>query len=143
MIILDTNVISELMRANPAPAVVQWFQQERSDHLYTTAITVAEILYGIELLPEGKRRAALQAGAEIMFTKVFARRIFWFENEAAYAFPRLAATRRKRGRPMAELDAQIAAIAEVRGAALATRNIEDFEGCGISLINPWSDSSLS
>ena len=130
MIVLDTNVVSELMHPSPAAAVLGWFSTELADELYTSAITEAEIFYGIELLPPGKRRSALLVGAETMFDQVFSGRVLAFDEEAARVFSRIAAGRRRRGRPMAELDAQIAAIACVHSAALATRNTADFEGCG-------------
>jgi predicted nucleic acid-binding protein len=139
MIILDTNVISERMRLDPALALVSWFERHPGAELYITTITVAEILYGVELLPEGKRRRGLLATAETMFTKVFPGRIFPFEVEAARAFSHVAAARRRLGRPMAEFDAQIAAIASVHNATLATRNTADFENCGIRVVNPWLD----
>ena len=139
MIILDTNVVSELMRPSPSARLADWFSKQPPEAPHTTTITLAEIFYGIELLPEGKRRAMLQAGAQTMFSNVFANRIFTFDIEAAHAFSRIAADRRKRGRPIAEMDAQIAAIAQLHGATLATRNTADFEGCGIRLANPWLD----
>ena len=139
--ILDTNVVSEVMQAEPAAVVLRWLSQKRKEdgELCITTVSMAEILYGIELLPHGKRRTALLAGAEMMFVRVFAGRIFPFEEEAARAFPKIAASRRAQGRPIAELDAQIAAIARARGAILATRNTTDFEDCGVRLVNPWRD----
>jgi predicted nucleic acid-binding protein len=105
--------------------------------LAITVITVAEILYGVELLPRGKRRDNLLLDAEAMFREDFARRILAFDEQAARAFSTIAATRRGRGRPIPTLDAQIVAIALVNGADLATRNTADFEGCGVRLVNPW------
>jgi predicted nucleic acid-binding protein len=138
MLILDTNVISETMLPEPSPRVLAWWsQQDKSGELHVTTVTVAEILFGIEILPRGKRHAKLLAEAEAMFSEDFAGRILPFDEDAARVFPQVAATRRGQGRPMAEFDAQIAAIARSRGAALATRNIADFEGCGVRLVNPW------
>jgi len=137
MILLDTNVVSELMRPESSPAVLKWFSKQPAQELYSSSVTLAEIFYGIELLAAGQRRSDLLAGAEKMFTKVLAGRVFAFEDEAAHAFARIASARRKAGRPIAEMDAQIAAIAHVHGALLATRNTADFEGCGIQLVNPW------
>ncbi|HEX4487951.1 MAG TPA: type II toxin-antitoxin system VapC family toxin [Terriglobales bacterium] len=139
MIVLDTNVVSELMRPDPSTVVGKWFAAQRPDELHITVITVAEILYGIELLPAGKRRDVLVTGSETMFNRVFVGRIFPFDNDAAHSFPTIAAQRRRNGRPIAELDAQIAAIASIHGAAIATRNTSDFEGCGIRVLNPWLD----
>jgi toxin FitB len=136
---LDTNVISEIMQMEPSSVVLKWLSQKgREDgELHITTITVAELLYGVELLPQGKRRVSLLTGCETMFSRVFAGRILSFDEEAARAFSKIAAQRRLRGRPIAEFDAQIAAIARSRAAILATRNTADFEGCGVRLVNPW------
>jgi hypothetical protein len=139
MIILDTNVVSELMRPVVSPDVMGSLSKYSADELYCNAIVVAEILYGIELLPDGKRKDELLAGAERLFKVVLAGRILPFDEQAARQFPTIAAGRRSRGRPIAEFDAQIAAIAHVHGAVLATRNTADFEDCGIRLVNPWVD----
>ena len=139
MIILDTNVVSELMRPISSAAVLNWMSNQDAQELHTSAVTLAEILYGIELLPGGRRRTDLLAGAEKMFTIVLANRILGFEDRAARAYAQIASARRKAGKPMADFDAQIAAIAQVHGAALATRNTADFKGCGVRLINPWLD----
>jgi hypothetical protein len=140
MIILDTNVISETMQPQPSARVIGWWsEQDATNELFfTTTITVAEILYGIALLPKGKRHNKLLAEAEAMFAEDFAGRILPFDEQAARAFPEVAAGRRTRGRPIAEFDAGIAAIARSRGAAIATRNIADFEDCGLRLVNPWA-----
>lgn len=140
MTILDTNVVSEVMLSSPAAAVVAWFSRVRAvDEMFLTTITVAEILYGVELLPVGKRRENLKRDAEAMFTEDYSGHILSFDERAGRAFATIASSRRKVGRPMAEFDAQIAAIASVHGAVLATRNTVDFEGCGVQLINPWVD----
>jgi toxin FitB len=116
-----------------------WFRrQPDSASLFVTAITVAEVLYGVELLPAGKRRNKLQAEADAIFAHDFSGRILNFDEESARAFAQIAAGCRTQGHPVAELDAQIAAIAQVHNADLATRNTGDFEGCGLRLINPWS-----
>ncbi len=139
MIILDTNVVSELMRPVADPAVLKWLSKQSADELHNNAITLAEVLYGIELLSGGKRKSDLLAGAERLFKVVLRGRVLSFDEHAAREFSKIAAGRRSHGRPMAELDAQIAAIACVNGAVLATRNTSDFEGCGVRLINPWVD----
>lgn len=136
-VLLDTNVVSELMRPVPSQAVLAWISGQFGPHLYTSSVTVAEVLYGIEVLPHGQRRRELLEGAERVFAKVFAGRIAVFDEPAARTFSRIAAERRRRGRPIAEMDAQIAAIASLHGAVLATRNIADFEHCGVRLVNPW------
>jgi predicted nucleic acid-binding protein len=140
MIILDTNVIAELMRPKPSARVVVWVAKQRATELFTTSITEAEIFYGIELLAKGKRREGLLAAADAMFTEDLAGRIFGFESETARAFSKIAAHRRALGRPIRHADAQIAAIAQVRGARLATRNVADFEDCGLDVVNPWNGS---
>jgi toxin FitB len=138
--ILDTNVLSEIMAPSPSEAALKWIKNRRlADKIVITSITVAEILYGIELLAAGRRRDKLRAEAEAMFAEDFAGDILAFDEPAARSFSRIASDRRKRGRPIAEMDAQIAAITYVHGAALATRNTADFEGCGIRLANPWLD----
>jgi toxin FitB len=140
VIILDTNVVSEIMASSPSDATLAWIAKTRTaDELFITTITVAEILYGVKLLPPGKRRDKLSFEAEAAFREDFGSRILEFDEMAARQFAQIASSRRKAGRPMAEFDAQIAAIAYVHGAVLATRNIVDFEECGIRLVNPWVD----
>jgi predicted nucleic acid-binding protein len=134
MIILDTNVISELMRPEPSPRVSGWVAKQDATELATTSITEAEILYGIEVLKKGKRRDQLFAAAEAMFAEDFAGRILAFDGNAARNFAGIAATRRALGRPISHPDA----IAKTRGAMLATRNVADFEGCGLDLVDPWN-----
>jgi len=137
MIILDTNVISELMRGTPAPAVVRWVNAKPAVNLYVTSITQAEILHGIQLLTRGKRRDAIAAAASVMFEQDFAGRILAFGSDAAIAYAEIAAARRRAGRPISGFDAQIAAIARVHDADLVTRNVDDFDHCGIDVIDPW------
>jgi toxin FitB len=137
MIILDTNVVSELMRPSPEQRVLRWFSSQSSEDIHVTAVTTAEILYGIELISTSRRRDVLRAGAEKVFGDVFADRILAFEDRAARAFSQIASARRRQGKPITEFDAQIAAITRVHGATLATRNPYVFEGCGVRLVNPW------
>ena len=138
MIILDTNVVSELMRSAPSSQFLRWLAKEPSLGLFTTAITQAEVLYGIALLPKGKRRAALESAAEGMFEEDFAGRVLPFDGDAARVFPQVAAARQAAGRPVTQFDAQIAAIARSRGAAISTRNTADFEGIGVAVLDPWN-----
>ncbi len=140
MIILDTNVLSELMRPQPSPRVASWVAKQPSTELFTTSITEAEIFYGIELLNGGKRREGLLAAAEAMFAEDFAGRIFGFESADARVFSKIAAHRRALGRPISHADAQIAAIVQARGAKLATRNVTDFEDFGLDVVDPWNGS---
>ena len=137
MIVLDTNVLSELMKAEPAEAVLIWVGAQPTSSLFVTAINQAEILYGIGLLPDGRRRSAFEAAAKAMFEEDFDARILAFGSDAAEAYADIAAIRRRQGRPISQLDAQIAAIARSSGATLATRNVADFEGCDVSLVDPW------
>jgi predicted nucleic acid-binding protein len=137
MIILDTNVLSETLRLNPEDAVKRWIEARAPASLFTTAICEAEILYGVALLPDGRRRAALQDAVAAIFAEDFSGRVLAFDSAAARAFAELAAARRRLGRPINDLDAQIAAIASAHGAAVATRNVDDFTDCGIEVISPW------
>ena len=140
MIILDTNVLSELMRPKPSPRVVAWVAKHSGTELFTTSITEAEIFYGIELLAKGKRREELLAAAEAMFAEDLAGRVFGFESDATRVFSRIAAQRRALGSPISHADAQIAAIAQARRAKLATRNVADFRHCGLEVVDPWNGS---
>jgi len=137
VIILDTNVMSELMRPAPSPAIARTLANYSAEELYTTCVTLAEVLYGIEILPSGRRKRELVAGAERLFKFVFNNRSLPFDEPAAERYSQIAADRRKLGRPISEFDAQIAAIAAVHDATLVTRNTADFANCGVRLINPW------
>jgi predicted nucleic acid-binding protein len=137
MIVLDTNVVSELMRISPSLEVMDWWKGRLFSELFITTVTEAEVLLGIELLPKGKRRTGLESAAKTTFEEDFEGHILPFDSDAAREFARIVAARRELGRPMSQADAQIAAIARSRGAAVATRNTEDFEGCGIRIVNPW------
>jgi predicted nucleic acid-binding protein len=137
MIVLDTNVLSELMRPVPNPLVVDWVASQPPQILYTTSITEAEIFHGVMMMPSGRKRDAFQAAAEAMFREDFARRVLPFGSDAALPYARIATDRRRAGRPISQFDAQIAAIALSNGATIATRNVTDFEGCSVNLINPW------
>ena len=139
MIILDTNVLSELMRPSPAASVLRWFAVQPASGVFITTITEAEILYGLEVTPKGKRRTNLQFAIGTIFGEDFADRVLPFDSDAARAFALIAASRRALGRPIAQLDAQIAAIARSRSGTLATRDAHDFEHCGIPLVNPWAN----
>ena len=137
MIVLDTNVLSELMKPAPAERVVRWVAAQPPTSLYTTSVTQAEILHGVMLLPAGRRRNAVEAAAEAMFKEDFAGRVLPFGSDAARLYARIAAERRRAGRPISHFDAQIAAITRAAGAAVATRNVTDYNGCGVKVINPW------
>lgn len=137
MIVLDTNILSELMRAEPHPRVLAWLSRQPMAGLFTTTLTQAEVFYGLRLLPEGRRRDALVAAARPIFEIELGGRILSFDSDAALVYPEIAANRRLAGQPIAQIDAQIAAITRSRGAQLATRNVRDFVGCGIDVIDPW------
>jgi hypothetical protein len=141
MIVFDTNVVSELMKSSPSPVVATWMSRLAADDLCTTTITVAEVLYGIEILPKGKRHDQLLHQAESTFVLEFGDRVLPFDERAAHVYARIASDRRRSGRPIAFADAQIAAIVRARGATLATHNTDDFEGCGLRLVNPWKEGS--
>lgn len=140
MIIVDTNVISEIMRRLPDAYVSAWFDAQSRTDLFTTAITEAEILNGIEMMPRGRRCTELLELAKKIFERGFAGRIASFDSSAARSFAHIFASRKQQGRPISTLNAQIAAITHSRGAALATRNTQDFEDCGVRILNPWRAS---
>jgi predicted nucleic acid-binding protein len=137
MIILDTNVVSELLRSAPAPGVEQWLAGQDGAAVYLTAVTEAELRYGVALMAHGKRSRLLLGAVDQMLREDFRARILPFDSAAAEHYARIGAERKAEGRPISQFDCQIAAIARVHGAALATRNIADFEGCGIEVIDPW------
>ena len=139
MIVIDTNVISELMRAAPSQTVLAWFDEQDAGTLWFTAVGEAELRTGAAFLPEGKRRDLLIAGIDAMIADDFAGRVLPFDSAAAKDYAAIAASRRAAGRPIVQADCQIAAIARTSGAAVATRNVRDFEGCGIEVVNPWSE----
>ena len=138
MILLDTNVVSELMRARSDPAVLAWFAGRSADTLYLTAVSEAELRTGAAILPTGHRRDRLVGAIDAMIDQDFAGRILPFDSPAARSFAEIAAARRAAGKPIMDADCQIAAIARASGATIATRNVKDFEGCGITVINPWN-----
>lgn len=137
MIILDTNVLSEFMRAVPEPAVMDWIGQQKTSEIFVTTITQAEMYYGLALLPVGKRRSDMERAVRQMFEQDFQERILTFDSAAALEYAALASFRRQIGEPIAQADAQIAAIALAQNAILATRNISDFCDCQLTLVNPW------
>jgi predicted nucleic acid-binding protein len=137
MIVLDTKVLSELMRSQPHPAVVDWVAAQPRASLFTTSVNKTEILYGIAVLPAGRRRAALAAAADAMFTDDLAGRVLPFDAAAAAHYAEIITARRRIGAPIEAFDAQIAATARVAGFRVATRDIGGFDGCGVALVDPW------
>jgi len=138
VIVLDTNVLSEEIRHSPSPKVLRWFEEQDPVSVFTTAVTQAEMLYGLESLPLGRRRSTLQQAIEKMFEEEFLGRILPFDEDAARSFAKIVAARDALGRPISQFDAMIGAIAKSRHAALATRNVADFQGCGLRIIDPWA-----
>lgn len=141
MIALDTNVVSELMRVEPAGIVLDWFERNQSAQPVITAITAAEIRFGLTRMPAGRRRDRLELIADGVF-ELFPERILPFDDRAAAAFAEILSHRESIGRPMDGFDAQIAAICLVHGAILATRNVRDFTDTGVRVLDPWNDPDL-
>ena len=137
MVLLDTNVVSELMLASPNQDVLAWVDNQPSRELFVTAITEAEIRTGVAFLPEGARRRGLLDAVERILGGLFADRVLPFDSSAARAYADIAAARRAAGRPMSQPDCQIAAIALSRGMVVATRNVRDFSETGVDVIDPW------
>ena len=140
MILLDTNVVSELIRPTPDPRVETWLSRQIASSIFLSAISEAELRYGVALLPMGRRRDRLTAEIENMLQEDFAGRLLPFDREAARAYAEIGVVRRAAGLPVHHADCQIAAIARSRNAGIATRNVKNFEGCGIDVINPWQTS---
>lgn len=137
MIVLDTNVLSELIRPTPEPVVLAWMEDQAADDLFTTVISRGEMLYGVHILAAGRRRETLLEAVRAIFAEDLAGRVLPYDEAAADAHAEIAARRRALGRPSSQSDLMIAGIARSLGATLATRNTRDFEDCGIDLIDPW------
>ena len=138
MIILDTNVLSELMKPEPAPQVLDWANRHDPERLCTTAISEAEMRYGVARMPGGRRRAALETAVDRILGQVFAGRVLPFDSDAARRYAEIATARAAGGRIVTPFDIQIAAIALTRQAAVASRNTRDFAGYGVEVIDPWA-----
>ncbi len=138
MIVIDTNVISEVMRRAPAPDVVAWLDHQATEDLYITTVTIAEIAYGLRALPNGARRRDLSKRFAAFLARGFEDRVLSFDQHAANEYADIMGHRKEIGRPMGILDGQIAAITRCRGMRLATRNIRDFEECGVEVVNPFN-----
>ena len=138
MIVLDTNIVSELMHVEPDPAVVSWLDTQQAPTLYITAVTAAELLFGVERMPSGKRRARIASAIADMLENDFADHVLPFDVSSSLEYGRIVAHREQLGHPIGMADAMIAATALSAGASLfATRNTNDFTDTGLSLINPW------
>ena len=138
MFAIDTNVASELMRPEPAPAVVAWIAGRDAQEMYLTAVSKAELRYGVAIMPAGRRRNALEAAMTRWLNQGFRDRILPFDSAAARAYAEIAAERRQAGQPIGEADCQIAAICRSRGVVLVTRNVRHFSGTGIGVVDPWT-----
>lgn len=138
MILLDTNVVSAVMAPAPVRAVLDWLDARPAESLYLSSVSTAEIWYGLQILPDGRRRRDLEERFDRFLARGFAQRILPFEWEAAGFYGRLMAHRRGLGRPMSILDGQIAAIARAHRFAVATRNVGDFEECGLEIVDPFA-----
>ena len=137
-VLLDTNVVSELMRKAPDPNVAVWAAGHRLENLFFSAVGEAELRYGAAILPAGQRRETLVSDIEKMLGEAFENRVLPFDSSAARAYADIAARRSSTGRPVAPADCQIAAIGRSRRMMVATRNVRDFEDAGIEIVDPWA-----
>lgn len=137
MILLDTNIVAEMMKAEPAPAVVAWLNSQEASSLFLSTVTIGEITFGLRVLPRGRRRRHLEEGFERVLAEAFLGRVLPFDEEAAHRYGEIMSRRRQIGRPLSILDGQIASIARANGCAVATRNVRDFVDCGVEVINPF------
>ena len=140
IVLLDTNVVSELIRKSPDPAVEAWAAGHPLENLFFSAVGEAELRYGAAILPAGRRRESLVSDIQRMLSDAFDGRVLPFDSRAAHAYADIAAMRRSAGRTVPPADCQIAAIARSRGMAVATRNVRDFEGIEIKVVDPWTAS---
>lgn len=140
MILLDTNVISELIKPSPDPAVAAYVGRAVPESVFTAAVCEAEIHYGLARLPAGRKRNDLIGRVTAFFTEAFSDRTLTFDSASAAIYGELRAAREAAGKPISVEDAMIAATARAYGAAVATRNVADFVGCGVEVINPWKDN---
>lgn len=138
MIILDTNVVSEPLKPSPNPVVVDWLNAQAPATLFITSINLAELLAGVETLPQGKRRDALAQALSIHVNALFENRVLHFDTRAAQNFGACLAGAQAQGNPVGFADCAIAAIAKTQGWMVATRNVRDFQGTGVEVINPWA-----
>jgi toxin FitB len=138
MIVLDTNVLSEVMRERPEPSVSAWFRASPRTELWTSSIVIAELVSGIDRMPTGRKQRVLREAVEGMIAGDFRGQILRFDVPSARCYGQILASRQHLGQPITQMDALIAATALANGATLATRNIADFENCGVRLVNPWA-----
>jgi hypothetical protein len=139
VIVLDTNVISEAIKPSPNAHVMAWLRGQLLANMATTAVSLAEINYGLCRLPRGRRRDDLEARLRTLLARGFGDRILAFDAPAAGVYGDIVTARQSVGRPIDAFDAMIAAIARSRGATVATRNVADFDGCGVPVLDPWKN----
>ena len=138
MIVLDTNVVSELVRPAPSTVVMAWLDAQDSSDLVITALTAAEVRTGVALLPDGHRKQDIGLRMESLLTQTFAHFVLAFDIDSSAFYAQIVAARQRSGQPISTVDAQIASVCRQHEATLATRNISDFTATGIELINPWA-----
>ncbi len=138
MIVLDTNVLSALVRDEPDPIVAHWVDRQPVESVWVTVVTVYEVRFGIEILAPGRKRQRIEKALDVLMQRDLEGRVLSFDTAAAEAAAAIGATQRRRGRPIEVRDLYIGAITAVRKATLATRNTRHFEGIGLSLVDPWS-----
>lgn len=138
-LLLDTNVISEAVRSNPDPQVAAFLERLRPEEQFTAAICLAEIYYGLDRMPAGKKQELLRLSVSRFMALAMPGRILAFDDQCAELYGQIRSTRERRGQPIMAQDAMIAATAQAHGLRLATRNTKDFALCGVSLVNPWKD----
>ncbi len=139
MIVLDTNVLSEAMKPSPDARVMHWLEGYQVRSLATTAISIAEVKYGLACLPEGKRRRDLEERFDLFIVKGFGSHVLSFDNSSASVYAEIVSLRKKAGRAIEAFDAMIASICRTHGTSLATRNGTHFQDCGIEILNPWEN----
>ena len=137
MIVLDTNIVSEVMKVSPSKWVIEWLNAQESSSLFLSTVTIGEIEFGLRVLPDGQRRRSLKERFEQFVSQAFTQRVLDYDESAARTYGEVMGYRRELGRPLSVPDGHIASIARAHGFAVATRNVSDFEECGIELINPW------
>lgn len=137
MIVLDTNVISEPMKPNGNPAVKAWLDRQTAETLYLTATSLSELLVGIEMLPDGKRKEGLDTALRKLMERLFGARILSFDQQAAIAYALIVGRAKTNGRLISVADGQIAAIASVNEFIIATRDTAPFVAAGVPVVNPW------
>lgn len=137
MIVIDTNVVSEMMKASPSLSVIRWLNRQDAAKLFITTVTIAEVTYGLESMPDGRRRAKLERGFERLISGGFRGRVLALDEASAREYGVLMGRRKRLGHPMSVLDGLIAAVTRTHGMALATRNTRDFDDCSLDLIDPF------